>query len=155
MRLSHPVLIILSGALWLGVGLYLLPLGIHFLITSAVEPSQSLYLIPFLNWLGVKGEQAALFLVVLGLGVGFLKSKTVFAKSVEKGVAHIRSLPPKAPLYSVYTPKYLILLAMMVLLGISLKWFQAPLDMRGFVDVAIGSALINGSMLYFRKANIY
>jgi hypothetical protein len=152
LRFSHPILMIFSGALWLGVGLYLLPLGIHFLLSGAKQPEPHMYLYQLFASIGVRGEQAALLLIAVGLGLGHLKSKAVLSKAVDKGVRHIQSLPLKAPLYAVYTPKYLLLLAGMVLLGMSLKFFHVPFDIRGLVDVAIGSALINGSMLYFRKS---
>lgn len=150
MKFSHRTLILVSGGLWMAVGLYLLPLGTRFLIESGKFGGDHLYLMNFFNSLGVKGESAALILIALGLAVGYGKSKAVFSKVVKKGVSHIRSLPQKASLTAVYTKKYLMLLGIMVLLGVAMRW--CPLDIRGFVDVAIGSALINGAVLYFRKA---
>lgn len=138
MKFSHRTLIILSGALWLAVGLYLLPLGIRFLTESD------------LNLLGIKGETAAMILIAIALAFGYGKSKAVFSKVVQRGVDNIRSLPKEAPLTAVYTKKYLILLGVMMFLGVAMRWF--PLSIRGFVDVVVGSALINGSILYFRKA---
>lgn len=150
MKFSHRTLIIISGVLWMGVGLYLLPLGIRFLVETARFGGDRLYLLSALNALGAKGESAALILVACGLAIGYGKSKAVFSKVVQRGVDHIHSLPKKAPLTAVYTKRYLVLLGIMVLLGVAMRWF--PLDIRGFVDVAVGSALINGSILYFRKA---
>jgi len=38
----------------------------------------------------------------------------------------------------------------MLSLGLIVKWAPVPYDVRGLVDVAIGSALTNGSAFYFR-----
>lgn len=150
MKFSHRTLIILSGALWLAVGFYLLPLGIRFLVESAHSGSDHLYILNAIMALGPKGESAAMILVAIGLAIGYGKSKAVFSKVVERGVDNIRSLPKEAPITAVYTKKYLILLGAMMFLGVAMRW--CPLDIRGFVDVAVGSALLNGSLLYFRKA---
>lgn len=146
MKLSQSALIFISGALWFAVGLYLLPLGIHFLLDIPQGP-----LLNNLKAIGLQGENGALVLLVAALALGYFKSRKIFSKTVIKGVAHIRSLPPKAPIWAVYTPKYLALLGTMILLGLSMKWFAVPLDIRGFVDVAVGAALLNGSILYFRS----
>lgn len=151
MKLSHPMLIGLSGLLWFAVGIYLLPLGIHFLLNGPMISAGPFYIFNALKYFGLNQENAALVLISIGLAIGYIKSKAIFAKTVKKGVAHIRSLPEKAPFYAVYTPKYLVLLGVMILLGLSMKWFSVPLDIRGFIDVAIGAALINGSVLYFKE----
>lgn len=152
MKFSHTVLISISGLLWLAVGFYLMPLGIKFLVESASVGGDNLYLLNGLNDLGISFDSAALVLIALGLAIGYLKSRAIFAKTVRKGVLHIRSLPAKASITEVYTFKYLLLLGLMVLLGLSMKWFSVPLDIRGLVDVAVATALINGSMMYFRSA---
>lgn len=152
-KFSHRVLISLSGALWLAVGFYLMPLGINFLVKSGQEGGAHLYLLNTLNSLGISAESASLVLIALGLAIGYGKSRMIFSKAVKRGVAHIRTLPEKASITSVYTPRYLLLLGVMVLLGLSMKWFSVPLDIRGLVDVAVASALINGSMMYFRQAS--
>jgi hypothetical protein len=152
LKFSHRVLIAMSGIVWLAVGFYLMPLGINFLVKSAEVGGGNLYLLNGLHDLGVSLESGALILIALGLAIGYGKSRAIFSKAVKRGVTHIRSLPEKAPITSVYTPKYLALLGFMVLLGLSMKWFSVPLDIRGLVDVAVASALINGSMMYFRHA---
>ena len=40
----------------------------------------------------------------------------------------------------------------MVGLGALIKVLNLPLDVRGAIDIVIGSALINGAMIYFRSA---
>lgn len=150
MKFSHRTLILVSGGLWLAVGLYLLPLGIRFLVESSRSGASHLYLLESLSALGVSMESAALISIALGLAVGYGKSKAIFSKVVQRGVAHIRSLPKQASLTAVYTKKYVALLGIMIFLGVAMRW--SPLDIRGFVDVFVGSALINGAVLYFRRA---
>lgn len=146
-KISHAALIAISGLVWFLVGIYLLPLGIHFLIENAHTDGPLMGLFASFDL-----EQVALVLVGAGLVIGYLKGKHVFAKAVEKNVTRIRALPNPSSLLSIYTPRYLILLGAMMLLGLSMKWLSVPLDVRGLIDVAVGSALINGGVLYFRRA---
>ena len=37
-----------------------------------------------------------------------------------------------------------------MLMGMSLRWVSIPYDIKGVIDVAVGSALANGSAFYFR-----
>jgi hypothetical protein len=50
-----------------------------------------------------------------------------------------------------YDQKYWILLCLMMMLGMMFRFLPIAVDIRGGIDVAIGSALINGAMLYFRQ----
>lgn len=144
-------LIAFSGMIWLAVGLYLLPLGLNFLIQSAKSgpsgPLFSLFSPQLLTY-----EEAALAFVVIGLGIGYLKGKTVFAKTVRKSVERIISLEAPIPISKIYNLRYCLLLGLMICLGVSFKYFDLSQDIRGLVDIAIGSALINGAMIYFRQA---
>jgi hypothetical protein len=44
------------------------------------------------------------------------------------------------------------LIGAMVGLGVTLRFLPIPVDLRGFIDTAVGSALVNGAMLYFHIA---
>ena len=151
MKISHFTMTILSGLVWMFVGLYLLPLGLVLLMnpfhTDNYQPLLEL-LAPYLGGI----EQSAIALTAIGLYVGFLKGRHVLGKAARKGVERIRSMPNPADLKNIYSPRYYILLGGMILLGMSIKFFGMPSDIRGLVDVAIGSALINGSLVYFRFA---
>ncbi len=151
-KVSHSTLIFLSGFAWLAIGCFLLPLGLNFIVASllkenAAQPHPILYfLAPYAGGL----DAAALVLIACALLIGFLKGRTVFSKSVKRSVSRILTLPNPAPLSKIYTPSYYLLLGSMVLLGVLVRY--TPLDVRGAVDVIVGSALINGAMLYFRQA---
>jgi hypothetical protein len=47
---------------------------------------------------------------------------------------------------------YLAIIGSMMMLGMLLKFLPISHDIRGFIDLAVGSALINGAFLYFKQA---
>ena len=95
-------------------------------------------------------HQAALLIICLGLLVGFIKGRTVLAKTVKRIADRINLHSEGLTLKQVYDQKYWIIIGLMMLLGMTFRVLSIPFDIRGGVDVAIGSALINGAMLYFR-----
>jgi len=151
MKLSHTKLIVISGLIWFVIGVFLLRLGLNLLITSTQElgnyPLINL-LQPYLNTV----ENAALFLVVIALIIGYFKGNFVLGKSAYRGVKRICSFQNPTSIANIYSAKYYILLAVMIALGASIKYMGLNSDVRGFVDVIIGSALINGAMIYFKLA---
>ena len=124
--------IFLSGAIWFVAGVLLLYKGIHFLAAAPLD------------------ETVATWWMMAGLTIGFMKGRFVLSKTVRRVVARIESLEPPISFRSVYAPSYWLLIGSMVLLGMSFRWLPIGLQYRGLVDVAIGSALIQGAMLYFR-----
>lgn len=155
-KLSHAVLIAISGLIWLAVGGWLLPLGLNLIITGVHHAQLSdEYSAPLLRFLAdyVGGmDQAALLLVVLGLFIGQLKGRHVLGKSAQRGIERVKTFSNPTELTNIYSAKYYILLGGMMGLGIGIKYLGLPNDVRGLVDVAIGSALICGAMIYFRSA---
>lgn len=150
MKLSHATWILFTGAVWFAIGSLLLSKGLGFIILAFHFPDTASSLMASLNAVAGPGYQAALFIIFLGLLIGFFKGKFVLAKTVERVVSHIRSFPSPVALKNAYTPRYFILIALMMCLGMAFKWLPLKLDIKGFIDVAIGSALINGAVLYFR-----
>lgn len=151
-KVSHATMIFLSGFVWLVVGCFLLSLGLNFVVAALLKENVA-QPHPILNFLASYAgglDAAALIWIAFALFVGFLKGRHVFAKSVNRSVNRILTLPNPESLSKIYTPSYYLLLGSMVLLGILVRF--TPLDVRGGIDVAVGSALINGAMLYFRQA---
>lgn len=137
----------------MAVGTMLLSMGLGFI----VEGSQSARIgdFPLLDTLYpyMGGfEEAALVMIAFSLLVGYMKGRYVLGKSANKGVERILTFTNPMHIKNIYSAKYYILLGLMVGLGISIKYMGIPKDIRGMVDVAIGSALINGAMFYFRWA---
>lgn len=154
MKLSPTAAIISSGAFWLIIGLFLLIKGLNLIVlaTHAQHFAVKAALIPHLaSWVGGI-EQGALVLIAFGLLIGLVKGRFVLAKTVKRVVAHILSLAPAIKLNEIYTTRYLLLIACMVMLGVGIRFLGLPADIHGLIDVAIGSALINGAMVYFRFA---
>lgn len=155
MKLSHAKLIMISGLVWFGIGVYLLQLGLNLLLGGVQNPEISTKGYPLLttlsHYLGSL-RTTALILVVFALFVGYIKGRYVLGKSAQRGVDRIRSFANPAPLQHIYSGKYYILLGGMVALGISIKYIGLSNDIRGVIDAIIGSALINGAMIYFRMA---
>jgi hypothetical protein len=153
MHLSKATWIAISGLVWFLVGMGLLTLGLNFIVFKAqIDFTETSSLIAKLSSLAGGREQAALSLITIGLIIGFIKGRYVLGKTVRRVVSRIVSLPQPIKFSQVYSKGYIMLIVGMVLLGLSMKWLGLPLEIRGMIDVAIGSALINGAMAYFRLA---
>ncbi len=153
LKFRHATLIILSGLLWFVVGVSLLSLGLSLLI-HASETTGHYPLISRLEGLVGSADSAALLIVCVALGIGYMKGRYVLIKSVRRVVERICSVEEPRAVYGMYSWQYCALIGSMVLLGMSIKFFGLPNDIRGLVDVAIGGALVNGAMLYFRFASL-
>jgi hypothetical protein len=145
LQLTHSRLIMISGALWLCVGLFLLPFGINLLLSGDVRPLTT-SLIPVFGGM----EEATVALIAFALFVGYMKGRFVLGKSSKRIVDRIRSFPNPTSLSNLFSPAYLVLIGSMILLGISIKFFGLPNDVRGIIDVAVGAAMINGALITFR-----
>lgn len=156
MRLSHPVCILMSGIIWLAVGIMLLTKGLNHVVQAAHPEHFGIkaWLIPSLTSIAGGREQAALLVIATGLLIGFIKGRWVLVKSVQRTVTHILSQPAPLKLSQVYAKSYYYLIFSMMGLGFLLKVLPIAADFKGLIDVAIGSALMNGALLYFRCALI-
>ncbi len=151
-KMTPLVLLVLSGMIWLAVGCVLLPLGLNFIVETLLNENRHGFY-PVLSFLSpyVGGlDPAALLLIACALVVGFLKGRYVLAKSVQRSVHRLSTLPHPIPLSQLYPLSYYLLLGSMFLMGYLVRF--TPLDVRGGIDVTIGSALISGAFLYFRQA---
>ena len=150
--MKHRSWIALSGFLWFAIGISLLYKGLNFIAIAAFQTNSLCF-----KMKGIFGDtqRAALFLIGIGLLVGFMKGRFVLAKTVRRVVGRISSLPLPIRFKDAYSKSYWILIGSMVALGMTFRFLPIPIDLRGTIDVAIGSALINGAMLYFRAASQY
>lgn len=138
--------------IWFVIGVFLLQLGLR-LLTGLLLP-EAYYSSMFTFLAGTLGsyENSVIALILAGLMIGFYKGRYVLAKSVKRVVNRIRSFEEPTSITRMYSLPYILLILSMIGLGMAIKFFQVPTDIRGAVDVAIGAALINGSMQYFRQA---
>lgn len=152
MPVSRRTLIIFSGTLWFCVGATLMTFGIFHLIKAvSVEPKGFSLLTLFLGFFKTPNE-SALLLISIGLYVGYLKSRYFLQASVKREVKRLMLLPSPLSLRYLFNRKYLLLVFVMIALGIILRFLPCNYDVRGFIQLIIGSALVNGALFYFRNA---
>ncbi len=80
--------------------------------------------------------------------IGFFKGNFLLRKSAFKMMSRIATLDDKKGFFHVYSPKYLLLLASMMGLGVLLRLFPISPMIHSFCNLAIGSALMTGSSWY-------
>lgn len=147
--MKHRGWIVLSGIFWLLMGGMLLRKGLSFLVQGVLTPHSLCD-----RFQGIFGSpsQTGTALLVIALVIGFLKGRLVLSKTVAKMVQRILSLELPIRFVDVYPRSYWFLIGGMMSLGVILRFGFIPIDLRGMIDVAVGSALLNGSLLYFRAA---
>lgn len=139
--------ILVSGFLWLAAGFSLLKKGLQFVEAGLQNPeSLSSHLVSLFG----SSEQGGMILIAIGLIVGFLKGRFVLSRSAHRICSRIIHLEPPIRLTRAYPLPYWILIAGMMGLGFGMRFLPIPIDARGCIDIAIGSALVNGSLFYFR-----
>ena len=149
--LSKRAWLVISGIQWLVVGVMLLVKGLRYLIPLADQLEAPAPLLQWLVSMAGSRQQAALLIVSVALLIGFIKGRTVLAKSVNRMADRIQLQEGRLTLAQVYDKRYYLVLLLMVGLGFTLRALHLPHDIHGGIDVAIGAALINGGMLYFRR----
>jgi hypothetical protein len=160
MKFSHKTLILIAGLVWLVIGAWLLSLGIHFILETVRQPALThltgrFSITGFVNRFISDRTQAVMLCILLALFIGYLKGKMALAKSVTRQIKRIVSLPNPTRLKYLYSKGYYLLIASMILLGVMMRFLPITLDTRGFIDMIIGSALVNGAVLYYRAFSQY
>ncbi|MBS0623878.1 MAG: hypothetical protein JSS62_04570 [Verrucomicrobia bacterium] len=146
-------LIRLAGIIWLAVGIMLMFLGLKFFMMVWHHPGlvHTKQGFSFLKLFPSQPYQTLLlWLIILALAVGYAKGKFVFKKSVTRQITRINKISSPLSLKHLYSPGYYVLMLGMIGLGISLKFLPITLEVRAFVDLAVGGALIQGALHYFR-----
>jgi hypothetical protein len=151
-QLSHKRLVIASGILWLLIGSMLFQKGVNLFKLLMQEEAGALPMINFFGSMTSNRDESLVVLISLALIVGLFKGRVILAKSVKRVVTRICALPNPSPLKDVYSVGYYVLILSMMMLGMLMKWAQVSVDVRGFIDLAVGTALIQGAILYFRQA---
>lgn len=150
MKCNHRVLITLSGLLWLAIGTFLLFIGLRFLTTSLLVVSPGFSVASLMRSLPFSPENQAVCLMALAIFLGSFKGRFLLSKSAKRQLARIASLPNPAPLRLIYGKGYYLLIALMMSMGGVMRLLPISLDTRGVIDIVIGSALIQGSLFYFK-----
>lgn len=142
--------IVVSGFSWLLIGVYLMFKGLNWM-TLAMMQQETPAVLLWLKELAGSLQQGALVLICLSLLVGFIKGRMVLSKTVNRIADRLLLQQEPIPFAKAYDRKYYVILATMMGLGLLFRFLPIAFDIRGAIDVTIGSALMNGSMLYFRQ----
>lgn len=148
--MKHRSWVTLSGFIWFLMGTYLLYKGIYLIANGRVIEGSLCYKLQGIK--DINAEQASTILLLLGLSIGSLKGIFVLSKTVKRVTDRIYSLKLPIRFSQVYPITYWALIGLMMLFGMGLKQIPISMDLKGLIDVAIGSALMQGAMIYFRIA---
>lgn len=129
--MGHRAWILVSGLIWAVVGFLLLYKGLRILNS-------------------LPNAEVATWWVASALLIGFFKGRFVLSKTAKRLIKRISSLPAPIRFMDVYPKGYWLLIASMMAMGFILRLVDAK--WHGFIDVAVGAALINGAMFYFRAS---
>lgn len=154
-KFKQATLIACSACVWLFIGSLLLFKGLRLFVAtleSHPTPFPHYPLVEGLQNICASPEQAVMWLILLALFLGYFKGRVVLAKSVRRVVDRIKAMPNPANILHIYSRGYYILIAGMIGLGVGMNLLHVWTDIRALVDVTIGSALIQGAILYFREA---
>jgi hypothetical protein len=153
MKFSHKTLYAISGAIWLVIGMMLLNLGLKFVMhgfqgpTFVADGYSSLF--PTLASISGGNDNASIILIVFAILVGFIKGRTVLQKAAMRSFDRISKLSNPTSLSNLYNRANLLLIFVMMGLGMLMNLFQMSFDIRGFIDIAVGCGLMQGSVAYF------
>ncbi len=155
MRIGHIAGIVISGCVWLGIGCLLTFKGLFLIALAMVTDLGSSYpLVHLCTKLFRESERSILFLVFLAVIFGLIKGRFVLANTVKRTVKRLLLIPSPLKIQCLFPWSYVILVIGMMSLGMALKYLPIPKDVRGFIDIAVGSALINGAFIYFKHATL-
>ena len=119
---------LISGVIWMLIGARLLYTGLH------------------------RVEEVAL--IALGLLIGYLKGRFALRKGALRVLNRLRSKEEPMRWTEMYSKGYWGLLIGMGCLGMTLRFVPGiPMEIRGVINIAIGAALLQGSITYFREAH--
>ncbi|MDP1835827.1 MAG: hypothetical protein Q8K75_07860 [Chlamydiales bacterium] len=143
-------LLFIAGSIWFGMGLYLMIIGMGFLEVSLAPDVHAPLLTSLENLFGAR-DITVVLLVALALVIGQIKGRTVLTKAALRQADRILSLPEPTHIKNLFSGRFYVLMAIMMGLGIGMKYFGVPLDIRGAIDVTVGVALIQGAVAYYKQ----
>jgi len=123
-------LLVLSGIMWIGVGVML---------------NSFAY-----TWLKKYGLDRSTIFLLAGVSAALIIHHFGFLKVVDKNLGRISTLNDKPCVFSFMSWKSYILVAVMVTMGITLRHSSIPKQYLSVLYIGIGLALILSSVRYFR-----
>ena len=122
-------LILLSGLMWVGVGI---------LLNSFAY-----------RWLKVYDGSYTWLIISLGIGIGSFKHFFVLSRFAQKNINRIEANGEKQWLFAFITLKSLLMIVLMMGTGIALRHSPIPKQYLSVLYIAIGCALTLSSIKYF------
>ena len=92
-----------------------------------------------------------LYIVILFVIAGAIKSYLVLDKSIHRSIHRIENLRDGSCVGAVYSWKMWLFIALMMLLGIVLRHVMQPGGIVGFIYAGVGSALIISSRIGWKS----
>jgi hypothetical protein len=144
-----------ASLIWFLVGIFLFSMGLYYFhlgtqLLPSLSYDDSFSILQLLGLFFEKLSSATSFAMILALAIGFAKGRFVLKKTVRRQIERIKALPEKNSLKEMYSLPLYMIIGCMMLLGMSLKYFPIFYDTRGFIDIAVGFALMNGSFHYIQ-----
>lgn len=127
---SRKILMLISGIMWLCVGLMLLNYA---------------YI-----WLVVEQKSTVFTFAGAGIVLTMLTHHFGFLKVADKNLKRILSMEEKVSIFSFITWKSYILIAVMIALGITLRHSAIPKTWLAIIYIGIGLGLLLSSIRYLR-----
>ncbi|MBI3508280.1 MAG: hypothetical protein HY069_01405 [Chlamydiia bacterium] len=147
--MTHRQWIATAGFLWFLIGVLLTLKGIYWM-GEAIESTNSLSF-RYQETFGTVHQTATVF-TSIALLIGWAKGRFVLFKTVRRVAQRILALQPPIALTQAFSKSYWFLIGGMMALGMGMKAISMPEDVRGCIDLAVGTALLQGSLYYFRMA---
>lgn len=154
MKFEKHSLITVVGLVWFVVGIFLLFSGLQLIFLTALLNGQSFTPILSVVMYAFTGAviPSIVVSVFLGLLLGYAKSKWAFVRMIRKTVQRIYPMPGLVRISSLYRLHEALLIIAVIALSRIAKILHFPPDIQGVINIAIGSALISGAVVYFRFA---
>jgi len=123
-------LILISGLMWITIGIMLNILAIRWLTESYVDTT----------WLYIS-VGVTLALVIHHFG---------FLKIVDRNLGRIKSLDPESCVFAFMSWRSYLLVLVMITMGILLRHSSIPMNVLSIIYIGIGLALVLSSIRYLR-----
>lgn len=130
-RFSAPILAAVAFLFWLVLGSMLFARGVDSLLKIDSPVTQTL-------------------LVGLAIFLGVYKGWDILAPVAKQNLLRLRRLPQPGPLWQVFSKATWIIIAVMMLLGVSLRIFPLPDGVRATILIAVGIGMLMGAANYLR-----
>lgn len=103
------------------------------------------------GWLSAPGIHAALALGALGVMLAVVAWRFLFGRLANRNIHRISAGPERACVFGFQTVKSYVVMAGMIVLGVTLRHSALPKPDLAAVYIAIGGALFAASTQYYRS----